>query len=183
MNDESHSSPDRSIVLVGLMGSGKSSVGRRLAARLELPFRDADEEVEAAARLSIADIFELYGEAEFRDLERRVIARLLAEGPMVLATGGGAFMDEETRRQIAEAGVSIWLRADLEVLAERTARRDDRPLLNTDDPRAVLEELIALRYPVYAEADVTVDTGVENIEHTVDQAAAALESLGTAKDE
>ena len=183
MIDESHPRAQRSIVLVGLMGSGKSSVGRRLASRLGLPFRDADEEVERAAQLSIADIFELYGEDEFRRLERSVIARLLGEGPMVLATGGGAFMEDETRQRIAEAGVSVWLRADLEVLVERTSRRDDRPLLRKDDPRVVLEQLIALRYPIYAKADIVIDTGTENIEHTVERAVTALERVEATQDE
>ena len=177
MTNESTPSPLRTIVLVGLMGSGKSSVGRRLASRLGLPFRDADEEIEAAAGLTIADIFEIYGEPAFRDVEQRVITRLLGEAPMVLATGGGAFMDADTRQRIRESGLSIWLRAELDILTERTARRDDRPLLNTEDPREVLERLIAVRYPVYAEADIVVDTGTENIENTVDEAVRRLEQL------
>ena len=151
--------PDRTVVIVGLMGAGKSTVGRRLAARLEVPFIDADAEIEKAAGCSIEDIFEVHGEAAFRDGERRVIARLL-DGPVhVLATGGGAFMDSITRQRIGEKGVSVWLRAELELLVRRTARRDHRPLLKDHDQRQVLGQLIAERYPIYAEADVIVDSG------------------------
>jgi shikimate kinase len=151
--------PLRSIVLVGLMGAGKTKIGRRLAARLSLPFFDSDEEIEAAAGETIEEIFANRGEAAFRDGERRVIARLLAGPVQVLATGGGAFMDAATRRVIAARGVSVWLRADLNVLFARVSRRTNRPLLKTPDPRAVLAELIKRRYPIYAEADVTVDSG------------------------
>ena len=151
----------RSLVLVGLMGAGKTCIGRSLARRLDLPFVDADAEIEAAAGCSIEDIFALYGESDFRDGERRVIGRLL-DGPIrVMATGGGAFMDPLTRRRIRERGISIWLRADLELLLSRVSRRNDRPLLKADDPRRVLERLIAERYPVYAEADIAVDSGRE----------------------
>ena len=146
----------RSIVLVGLMGAGKSTVGRRLASRLGLPFRDADHEIEAAAGMSIPDIFSIYGEEYFRDGERRVIARLLQEGPLVLATGGGAFMSEEIRARIAELGVSIWLRADLDVLMRRVRKRSNRPLLQNPDPEGTMRRLMDVRYPVYAQADVTV---------------------------
>jgi shikimate kinase len=147
------------VVIVGLMGAGKSTVGRRLAARLEVSFIDADAEIEKAAGCSIEDIFEVHGEAAFRDGERRVIARLL-DGPVhVLATGGGAYMDSITRRRIREKGVSVWLRAELDLLARRTARRDHRPLLKDRDQRQVLGQLIAERYPIYAEADVIVDSG------------------------
>jgi shikimate kinase len=147
----------RSLVMVGLMGCGKSSVGRRLAAALQLPFVDADEEIELAAGKTISDIFADYGEAHFREGERKVIARLLAQGPQVLATGGGAFMSPETRTRIAERGISIWLRVELPILMKRVMRRDDRPLLKTPDPEGKMRELMALRYPVYALADVTVE--------------------------
>lgn len=148
----------RSIVLVGMMGAGKSSVGRKLAGRLALPFVDADSEIEAAAGMSIPDIFEVRGEAEFRSGEARVIARLLEAGPQVLATGGGAFMNADTRGAIRAKGVSVWLRADFDVLMKRIRRRNDRPLLKTDDPAATLRKLIEQRYPVYAEADIAVDS-------------------------
>lgn len=148
----------RSIVLVGMMGAGKSSVGRKLASKLALAFVDADAEIEAAAGMSIPDIFETRGEAEFRAGEARVIARLLETGPQVLATGGGAFMNSDTRAAIRAKGVSIWLRADFDVLMKRIKRRSDRPMLKTDDPAATLRALIAQRYPVYAEADITIDS-------------------------
>ena len=148
----------KSIVMVGLMGCGKSAVGRRLAAKLGLPFVDADEEIEKAAGKSIEDIFEEHGEAYFRNGERKVIARLLRFGPQVLATGGGAFMSEETRRAIAESGISVWLRADLPILMRRVVKRDNRPLLKTGDPEAVMRELMDTRYPVYAKADITVES-------------------------
>lgn len=150
--------PDKSIVLVGLMGSGKSAIGRRLATRLGLPFIDADTEIEAAAGCSIEDIFEQHGEAAFRDGEKRVIARLLDGPPHVLATGGGAYMDADTRARIREKGLSIWLKADLDVLLERTSRRNNRPLLKQGDPREVLEKLMSERYPVYAETDIMVES-------------------------
>ena len=148
----------RSIVLVGLMGAGKSTVGRRLAQKLGLPFRDADHEIEAAAGMSIPDIFSVHGEAYFRDGERRVIGRLLQEGPMVLATGGGAYMNEETRARIAESGVSVWLRADLDVLMRRVRKRATRPLLQNPDPEGTMRQLMTIRHPVYALADLTVDS-------------------------
>lgn len=148
----------RSLVLVGLMGCGKSSIGRRLATRLALPFIDADEEIERVARKSISEIFTDHGEAFFRDREAKVIARLLSGGPQVLATGGGAFMTEETRAQIREAGISIWLRAELPVLMRRVGKRDTRPLLKDSDPEAVMRRLMDARYPVYAEADITVES-------------------------
>jgi shikimate kinase len=166
--------PGRSIVLVGLMGAGKTKIGRRLAARLELPFFDSDEEIESAAGETIEEIFANRGEAMFRDGERRVIARLL-QGPVhVLATGGGAFMDAQTRRIIARRGVSVWLRAELDVLFARVSRRTNRPLLKTPDPRAVLAELIERRYPIYGEADVTVDSGDGPPDSTAGRAIAAL---------
>ncbi len=166
------------IVLVGLMGSGKTSIGRRLARRLSLDFSDADAEIVKAAGCSIEDIFQLYGEAAFRDGERRVIARLLDDDPHVLATGGGAFMSPETRERIAEKGISVWLRAELDVLVERTSHRRDRPLLNTGDPREILKRLMDQRYPIYALAKITVES--RNVHHdvTVDQVLDALWAMG-----
>lgn len=164
----------RTLVLVGLMGAGKSAVGRRLAARLGLPFVDADQEIERAAGCTIEDIFERYGEPAFRDVERRVIARLLSDPVHVLATGGGAFMDAETRALIAERGLSLWLRAGLDLLVARTARRDNRPLLKQVDRRATLQRLIEVRYPVYAQADLIVDSLDGPLEQTVDEALRAI---------
>jgi shikimate kinase len=164
----------RTVALVGLMGAGKSSIGRRLAQRLKVAFVDADTEIELAAGATVEEIFERHGEAAFRDGERRVIARLL-EGPVhVLATGGGAFMDPATRALIRERAVSIWLRADLELLLPRVTRRNNRPLLKTGEPRAVLERLMAERNPIYAEADITVDTLDGPPEVTLDRVMAAL---------
>jgi shikimate kinase len=148
----------RSIVLIGLMGAGKTAVGRRLANRLDLPFIDADTEIEAAAGGTISEIFAEHGEAYFRQGERKVIGRLLDSGPQVLATGGGAFMAPETRASIKAHGVSVWLRADLKVLLKRVGRRDNRPLLAAGDPGEVMKRLMEKRYPVYAEADVTVES-------------------------
>jgi shikimate kinase len=150
--------PQRSVVLVGLMGAGKTNIGRRLAARLQLPFVDADSEIEAAAGESIEEIFQRHGEAYFRDGERRVIARLLDGTLKVLATGGGAFMDAATRERIRARSISIWLRADLDLLVARVGRRENRPLLSEGDPRAILAALIERRYPIYAEADIIVDS-------------------------
>ncbi len=149
---------NRTIVLVGLMGAGKTSIGRRLADKMGLTFVDADTEIEKAAGKSIPDIFAEHGEAHFRDGERRVIARLLDNGKQVLATGGGAFMNEETRKAIKAQAVSVWLKADLDVLLKRVAKRGGRPLLENRDPAEVLQNLITLRYPVYAEADITVES-------------------------
>ncbi|MEC9434666.1 MAG: shikimate kinase [Pseudomonadota bacterium] len=149
----------RAVVLVGLMGAGKTSVGRRLAAALGAPFVDSDEEVERAARMTVPEIFASMGEPSFRDGERRVIARLLEEGPRIIATGGGAWMNDETRAAIrARGAVVVWLRAELDVLVERVSRRAGRPLLAQGDPRQILARLIEVRHPVYAEADVTVDS-------------------------
>ena len=148
----------RSLVLVGLMGCGKSSIGRRLAARLGLAFIDADEEIERVAQKSISEIFTDHGEAFFRDREAKVIERLLAGGPQVLATGDGAFMIPETRTRIRDTGISIWLRAELPVLMRRVGKRDTRPLLKEGDPEAVMRRLMDARYPVYAEADITVES-------------------------
>ena len=166
--------PCRTIVLVGLMGAGKSKIGRRLALRLGLPFFDSDPEIEAAAGETINEIFANRGEQVFRDGERRVIARLLAQPVHVLATGGGAFMDPMTRALIARRGVSLWLRADLDILVARVLRRSDRPLLKRGDPRAILAGLIEQRHPIYAEADVTVDSGAGSPEATVNRVIAAL---------
>ncbi|MCA6239778.1 MAG: shikimate kinase, partial [Phenylobacterium sp.] len=159
----------RTITLVGLMGSGKSSVGKRLAQALDMPFRDADEEVEVAAGRSIPEIFEKLGEPAFRDGERRVIARLLEGPPIVLATGGGAFMNAETRDLIKARSVSVWLKADLPVLARRVARKDNRPLLTGKHPMTVLQEQAEVRYPAYGRADITVETGDSPHQVTVDQ--------------
>lgn len=148
----------KTIVLVGLMGAGKSSIGRRLAQVLALPFTDADTEIEAAAGVSVEEIFARDGEAAFRSGERRVIARLLDNPVQVLATGGGAFMDPETRALIRARAISIWLKADLDVLLARVSRRNNRPLLKEGEPRAILARLIDERYPIYAEADITVDS-------------------------
>jgi shikimate kinase len=150
---------NKTIALVGLSGVGKSSVGRRLASALGMPFRDADIEVESAAGRPIAEIFAQYGEAAFRDGERRVIARLLGEAPHVLATGGGAFVEVETRKLIKAQAISIWLKADVEVLAKRVGRKENRPLLAGKDPLEVLAAQARDRYPAYAEADVAVETG------------------------
>jgi len=155
----------RSLVLVGLMGCGKSSIGRRLAGKLGLPFVDADDEIERAAAKTINEIFTDHGEAHFRDGERRVIARLLGNGPQVLATGGGAFINPDTRNSIADAGISIWLKADLPVLMRRVGKRDTRPLLRTRDPETVMRELMESRYPVYAKADITVES--RDVQHEV----------------
>ncbi len=149
---------ERSIVLVGLMGAGKTTVGRRLARRLDLPFVDADHEIERAAGKTIEEIFAEDGGDFFRAGEERVIARLLEGGPQVLATGGGAWMRAATRQRVRERGVSVWLKADLDVLMERVSRRPGRPLLKNDDPRAVMERLIEQRYPVYELADITVES-------------------------
>lgn len=146
----------RPIVLVGLMGAGKTAIGRKLAARLGLPFVDADRAIEEAAHMTVADIFECYGEPEFRRLEASVMARLLAGGACVLATGGGAFMNVDTRASIIETGVSVWLSAEIDLLMARVSRKTTRPLLKAPDPRAVVQKLIDERYPVYASADVTV---------------------------
>jgi shikimate kinase len=165
---------DRSIVLVGLMGAGKTSIGRRLAVRLGLPFVDADQEIEQAAGCTIEDFFTRFGEAAFREGERRVIARLLDESPRVIATGGGAFMDAATRTAIAERGCSIWLKADLDTLFKRVKRRGNRPLLRRGDPREVLAELMERRYPLYAEADLVVESRDGPHETVVEDAVRAL---------
>lgn len=164
-----------SVVLVGLMGAGKTCIGRRLAERMGLEFVDADTEIEAAADCSIEEIFSRYGEQAFRDGERRVIARLL-EGPRrVIATGGGAFVNDETRANIRDAGgISVWLKADLDVLLQRVSRRNNRPLLKNGNRRETLERLMAERYPYYAQADITVETGSELPDATVSKVVNAL---------
>lgn len=165
---------DRPVVMVGMMGAGKSAIGRRLAQRLGVPFVDADTEIERAAGCTIAEIFERHGEASFRDGERRVIARLL-EGPIgVLATGGGAFMDPETRARIRGRAITVWLKADLDTLVERVSRRGHRPLLKNGDPREILARLLEARGPVYAEADITVETGHAPTSATVERVIEAL---------
>ncbi len=155
----------RSLVMVGLMGCGKSSIGRRLAVRLCLPFVDADDEIEEAADKTIPEIFTAHGEAYFRDGERRVIRRLLDGGPQVLATGGGAYMSEETRANVRSAGISIWLRAELPLLMRRVMKRDNRPLLKTEDPEATMQRFIEVRYPIYAQADLTIES--RDVQHEV----------------
>jgi shikimate kinase len=165
----------RTIALVGLMGAGKTSIGRRLAHRLGLPFADADAEIEAAAGATIEEIFERDGEAFFRDGERRVIQRLLDQPVQVLATGGGAFMDPTTRALLRQRATTLWLRAEIELLLQRVQRRGNRPLLKAGEPRAVLERLMAERYPVYAAADIIVDTVDGPPEATLERVMAALE--------
>ncbi|MDD2876815.1 MAG: 3-dehydroquinate synthase [Acidiphilium sp.] len=175
------SSGARSIVLVGLMGAGKSVIGKRLAAKLNLPFHDSDLEIEAAAGISVAEIFSRHGESYFRAGERRVIARLLADGPIVLATGGGAFMDAQTRTLIAARGIAVWMRAPIPVLLRRVAGRTHRPLLNAGDPAGVLMRLSAARAPVYAEADIIIDSTEDPPDMTTDAVLAALARHVTAR--
>jgi shikimate kinase len=167
----------RSVVLVGMMGAGKSTIGRRLAARLRLPFLDADVEIEAAAAMSIPEIFETHGEPHFRDGEARVIARLLDGGPAVIATGGGAFMREETRDRIRDKAISLWLKADIEIIMKRVRRRADRPLLQTEDPTATVSRLLELREPVYATADLTIGSRDVPHDRIVDECIDALRAL------
>lgn len=164
----------RAIVFVGLMGAGKTAIGRRLAQSLGLPFVDSDHEIETVSRMTIPELFERYGEPEFRALEQRVIDRLLREGPRVVSTGGGAFMNAQTRGAVAERGVSIWLKASLDLLMERVAKNQNRPLLRSADPRAVMERLMAERYPVYALADITVETRDAKREIIAEEALARL---------
>ncbi len=166
--------PRKTIALVGLMGVGKTSVGRRLAATLHMPFKDADTEIEASAGRTITDIFNKFGEAAFRDGERRVIARLLDEPPHVLATGGGAFAQPETRALIKARAISIWLKADIEILARRVARRDHRPLLTGKDPLDVLRAHVRDRYPAFEQADIIVETGEAAHQVAVDAIVRAL---------
>ena len=182
MLDPTTDSPDplvtalggRSIVLVGMMGAGKTAVGKRVAQRLRLPFVDADAEIEAGARMTIPEIFERFGEAYFRDGERKVIARLLEEGQRVLATGGGAFMNPVTRDRIGLKGVSVWLRPEFDVLMRRVLKRSNRPLLQTPDPESTLRRLLEERGPVYALADLTVESRDGPHDHTVEAVIDAL---------
>lgn len=165
----------RSIVFVGLMGAGKTAIGRKVATMLGLPFTDSDHEIESVSRMTIPDLFERYGEAEFRSLEQRVIIRVLESGPQILSTGGGAFMNAQTRDAITSYGLSVWLKADVDTLLDRVSKKQNRPLLKNADPRAVLERLMAERYPVYALADVTVPTRDERKEVI---AGEVIEALG-----
>jgi shikimate kinase len=167
---------EKTLVLVGMMGAGKTSVGRRLSTVLAVPFRDADAEIEAAAGCTINEIFERFGEPAFRTGERKVIARLLNEPPHVLATGGGAFMDVETRARIKETAISIWLRAHIDLLLERVMRKDTRPLLRNTDNREALERLLCEREPAYAQADLTVDSDTGPHEAVVKRILLALEA-------
>jgi shikimate kinase len=174
---------NRALVLVGLMGAGKTSVGRRLAEKLEIPFVDADHEIELAAGKTISEIFNDHGEEYFREGERRVITRLLENGKQVLATGGGAFMNAETRDKIKGHGLSLWLKADLDLLLKRVAKRNDRPLLLKEDPAIVMKRLIDQRYPIYAEADITVES--RDVQHgqMVNDVIKALAEFGNLEGE
>eukprot|EP01034_Spumella_vulgaris_P008533 gene8533-10861_t len=164
----------RTVALVGLMGAGKSAIGKRLAARLGLPFVDADDEIERAAGCTIAEFFERFGEQEFRAGERRVISRLLEESPRVLSTGGGAYMDPETRSLMKTRALTVWLRAELEVLFDRVKKRTHRPLLRQGDPKEILARLMQQRYPIYAEADIVVDSTAQPAERTTEQVIDAI---------
>ncbi|HEV2506280.1 MAG TPA: shikimate kinase [Mesorhizobium sp.] len=164
----------RSIVFVGLMGAGKTAIGRKTAGALGLNFIDSDQEIEDVSRMTIPELFERYGETEFRALEQRVILRLLEQGPQVLSTGGGAFMNAQTREAIAAQGISVWLKADLDLLMDRVSKKQNRPLLKTVNPRATLQKLMDDRYPTYALADVTVPTRDERKEVIAEEVIAAL---------
>ena len=174
MDASSPLSPPRTVALVGLMGAGKSAIGKRLALKLSLPFVDADDEVERAAGCTIAEFFERFGEAEFRAGERRVIQRLLDGPKHALSTGGGAYMDPETRILMRRHAITVWLRADLEVLYERVRKRAHRPLLRQGDPREILARLMNQRYPIYAEADIVVESTAQPADITTDQVLEAL---------
>lgn len=167
-------SPPRTVALVGLMGAGKSAIGKRLALRLGLPFVDADDEIERAAGCTISEFFERFGEAEFRNGERRVIQRLLEGPPHVLSTGGGAYMDAETRALLRGHAITVWLRADLDVLYDRVRKRTHRPLLRQGDPKAILSRLMNERYPIYGEADVIVESTAQPADTTTAQVLEAL---------
>lgn len=178
-SDPAPAMPQRSIVLIGMMGAGKSTVGRRLAARLGLGFVDADEEIEKAAGMTISEIFERYGETYFRDGERRVIARLIEGAPRVIATGGGAFMQADTRSLILDKAITVWLDADIDILVDRVSRRDGRPLLKGRDPRQVLSELAEIRNPVYALAPIHIRSVAAPHETAVDKIIKALDQVAT----
>jgi shikimate kinase len=165
----------RCLVLVGLMGSGKSTIGRMLANTLNIPFLDADTEIERVSNRSIVQLFEHYGEREFRELERRVIRRILRNGPLVLATGGGAFMNERTRNMVSKRGISIWINAHLDVLMERVSRKTHRPLLHTANPRQTMQDLMTVRYPIYETADIMVLSHDDRREPLVFEMIAAIE--------
>lgn len=167
----------RSVVFVGLMGAGKTAIGRKVASALGVPFLDSDHEIEAVSRMSVPELFERYGESEFRALEQRVIARILEGGPQVLSTGGGAYMNAQTRQVVAERGIAVWLRAELDVLMERVSKKQNRPLLKTADPRATMERLMQERYPVYAEAHLTVLTRDERKDVIAAEVIEALDRL------
>jgi len=169
---------NRTVALVGMMGAGKSSVGRRLATRLGVDFKDADSEIELAAGCPISQIFERYGEPAFRDGERKVIARLLGEPPHVMATGGGAFIDPDTRARLKQSAITVWIKAPVDVLMSRVKRRDNRPLLRTADPRGILERLLNERAPIYAEADVTIESDDSPHSVTVDHILGILKERG-----
>ena len=175
MNTSPPFSLPRTVALVGLMGAGKSAIGRRLAVRLALPFVDADDEIERAAGCTISEFFERFGETEFRNGERRVISRLLEAAPHVLSTGGGAYIDGETRALMRDKALTVWLRADLKVLYDRVKKRTHRPLLRQGDPREILARLIEQRYPIYAEADLVVDSTAQPADRTTEQVIEALQ--------
>ena len=167
----------RNIVFVGLMGAGKSAIGRMVAQQLRGPFIDTDVEIERVSRMTISELFATYGEEEFRALETRVIKRLLRGGPKVISTGGGAFINDNTRRHISRGGISLWLKADLEVLGERVNKRDHRPLLKTENPRATLAALMEKRYPIYSEADLTIESRDVRKEIIVTEVLAAIAGI------
>ncbi len=164
----------RSVVLVGLMGSGKSTIGRKLAQVIDLDFFDSDAEIENASRMSVKDLFAVYGEPEFRALEQRVMLRLMDDGPRIISTGGGAFINPEVRQAVLQRGIAVWLDADIDVLMERVGRRETRPLLNNDDPEATMRSLMEARYPVYAEAQIRVMSRNERKEIMVGEVIEAL---------
>jgi shikimate kinase len=172
----------RTVALVGMMGAGKTSIGRRLAARLQVQFRDADHEIEEAAGLTVAEIFARFGEPYFRDGERRVIGRLLGEAPHVLATGGGAFMDETTRTAMRTAAFSIWLKAPIALLLSRVKKRETRPLLKDGDPRQIMERLLAIREPVYAQADMVIESADDAHGPAVERIVESLRERGLCED-
>lgn len=181
-SDAGSNNNQKTIVLVGLMGAGKSSVGRRLASALNLPFKDADAEIESASNLTVSEFFERHGEEKFRDGERKVISRLLDGDRHVLATGGGAYMNEETRALIRDRAVSVWLKADLETLVNRCMKRNTRPLLRTGDPREILSNLMDQRYPIYSEADIVVESGEGPHEIVVNRIISALQGQKLGKE-